>query len=175
KPDYLSRNENVNNNLLTRTDFLMKHTGSIPFFKSPKLPSFILLSLFIFLGILAGCGGEPLAPKKIVTLDEQKAAQKAKEVRESISPKLIEGMDLTLWASEKLLDDAIALDINQKGEAYVTVTNRSTSSEFDIRGHRDWMINSIHWDEVADRKAFLHKELAPENSEKTAEFLGDYN
>ena len=49
------------------------------------------------------------------------------------------------------------------------------NSEFDIRGHRDWMTESISWQHVEDRRAFLRKELAPENSEKNKSIVNDMN
>jgi quinoprotein glucose dehydrogenase len=56
----------------------------------------------------------------------------------------------------------------------LTRTNRNRYSEFDIRGHRDWMTESISFQTVDDRKAFLHKTFAPERS-KENEWLKDLN
>ncbi len=139
--------------------------------------SYINSSLIPLLGLifisLAGCSQQQ-QELEITTINEQVAAKEAKEIRDSVSTQLADGLDLKLWASEKLLANPISIDIDNKGRAYINVTQRSTSSEFDIRGHRDWMIESMTWDEVEDRKEFLHEELAPERSEQN-EWLTDHN
>ncbi|MDZ7694090.1 MAG: HEAT repeat domain-containing protein [Balneolaceae bacterium] len=130
------------------------------------------LTLF-FLFSMAACSQEEPDPQ-IIKLTDQEAAQDAEQIRGEVTTELAEGMELSLWASEKLLADPIGMDINNKGQAYITVTERSTSSEFDIRGHQNWMIESISWETVQDRQDFLHRELAPENSEQN-DFLQDHN
>lgn len=120
-----------------------------------------------------GCSGEQQDPE-ITTLNEQEAAREAQAIRDEVPVELADGLELSLWASEKLLADPIGLDIDNNGRALINVTRRSTSSEFDIRGHRDWMIESISWDEVQDRKDFIHRELTPERSDQN-EFLTDHN
>jgi putative membrane-bound dehydrogenase-like protein len=139
--------------------------------KNFNLPISILLG-FVLL-IIAGCSQDQPEPE-IVSLNEQEAAEEAEKIRDNISAELSEGLELKLWASEKLLADPIGMDIDNKGRAFINVTHRSGNSEFDIRGHRDWMIESISWDEVQDRKEFLHRELAPERSEQN-EWLQDHN
>lgn len=64
--------------------------------------------------------------------------------------------------------------MDDTGRAFVTVTDRSGGAEFDIRGFRRWMIESITWDEVEDRKQFLHRELSPERSNEN-DWLPDRN
>ncbi|GAA5521018.1 HEAT repeat domain-containing protein [Aliifodinibius salicampi] len=133
--------------------------------------TFLLALLLLF----TACSSEEQPTPEVITLEDTTAAEEANEVRNEVSAELAEDLNLSLWASEQLLGDPIGLDITDNGEALINVTNRSTSSEFDIRGHRDWMIESISWETVEDRKNFLHETLSPENSEKTADFLEDYN
>ncbi|MDR8392510.1 HEAT repeat domain-containing protein [Aliifodinibius sp. S!AR15-10] len=130
--------------------------------------SLLCISILLFIG----CSSQP--DPEITTLDDQEAAQEAESIRSEVSAELADGLELSLWASEKLLADPIGMDIDNKGRVYINVTNRSTSSEFDIRGHRDWMIEAISWKTVQDRKDFLHRELAPERSAQN-EWLTDHN
>ena len=87
---------------------------------------------------------------------------------------MVEGLTLSLWASDSLLADPIALRIDQQGRVFVTRTNRQKDSEFDIRGHQDWMTASISLQTVEDRRAFLRKTFAPELSEQNS-WLPDLN
>ena len=98
----------------------------------------------------------------------------AKETREKTPAKVGEGLELTLWASDSLAPDPVAMSIDDWGRVYLTRTNRQKNSEFDIRGHRDWMTASISLQTVEERRAFLRKTFAPERS-KENEWLKDLN
>jgi putative membrane-bound dehydrogenase-like protein len=94
--------------------------------------------------------------------------------RENITAKVADGLKLTLWASDSLAPDPVAMDIDNKGRIYLTRTNRQKNSEFDIRGYRQWMTPSISLESVEDRRAFLRKTFAPELSEENS-WLKDLN
>ena len=81
---------------------------------------------------------------------------------------------ISLWASDSLAPDPVAMSIDDEGRVYLTRTNRQKNSEFDIRGHRDWMIASIGLQSVEERRAFLKTTFAPEKS-KENEWLKDLN
>ncbi len=104
----------------------------------------------------------------------EQAQQRGRELREKKSIKLAPGLQMSLWATDTLAPDPVAMDIDELGRVYITRTNRQKNSEFDIRGHRDWMTESIGFQTVDDRRAFLRKEFAPENSKKN-EYLKDMN
>ncbi|MEO9481714.1 MAG: HEAT repeat domain-containing protein [Maribacter dokdonensis] len=106
--------------------------------------------------------------------DSTELIEMAKIARETITAEVADGLELSLWASDSLAPDPIALDIDNEGNVYITRTNRAKNSEFDIRGHRDWMTESISLESVEDRRAFLHKTFAPELS-KENEWLPDLN
>ena len=108
------------------------------------------------------------------TVNAGQAKLQADSIRASVEAVLADGLNLSLWASEDLIADPIALYIDDRGRAFYTRTNRQANSEFDIRGHRDWMIRSISFKTVEDRRAFLHEELAPENSRRNT-WLEDLN
>ncbi len=100
--------------------------------------------------------------------------ERATRARESIVVKMAHGLELSLWASDSLAPDPIAMDIDTKGRIYLTRTNRQKNSEFDIRGHQDWMTASIAFQSVEDRRAFIRKTFAPEGSEDN-NWLSDLN
>ncbi len=134
------------------------------------VPILAISTLFIF-----SCGKmaqkSPILTKRE---DASKVAQNAKDIREKTPAKVIDGLEMSLWASDSLAPDPVSMSIDDKGRVYLTRTNRQKSSEFDIRGHRDWMTESISWQTVEDRRAFLHKNFATERSEQNT-WLKDRN
>ncbi len=111
---------------------------------------------------------------KIILEDQTKVVENAKAIKDKQPIKLIPGLKIQLWASDSLLQDPVAIAVDDKGAIFVNSTNRNKASEFDIRGHRDWMTESIGFQTVEDRKAFLRRTFAPENSPKNA-WLPDLN
>lgn len=110
----------------------------------------------------------------VITIDAETGRQKARQVKETSSIQLADGLKIDLWASDSLSPDPVSLEIDRMGRAYITRTIRQKNSEFDIRGHRDWMTPSIALQSVEDRRAFLRKTFAPENSAKN-QWLKDLN
>ena len=94
--------------------------------------------------------------------------ENAKTVRENTAAIVADGLKLTLWASDSLAPDPIAMSVDNEGAIYLTRTNRQKHSEFDIRGYRDWMTASISLQSVEDRRAFLHETFAPEKSDENS-------
>ena len=109
-----------------------------------------------------------------ITETPENFRKNAKDIRDKSTIKIADGLDISLWATDSLAPDPVAMSIDDKGRVYLTRTNRQKSSEFDIRGHRDWMTASISMQTVEDRRAFLHKTFAPELSKKN-EWLKDRN
>ena len=97
-----------------------------------------------------------------------------KAIRDKVPAKVGEGLQLSLWATDSLAPDPVAMSIDDRGRVYLTRTNRNRYSEFDIRGHQDWMTESIGFKTVADRRAFLHRTFDPKRS-KQNEWLKDMN
>jgi putative membrane-bound dehydrogenase-like protein len=137
---------------------------------------------------LVGCGSAPEAlqtPQPLpqtpvlpvtppteppVTLTPAEGALRAKEIRDETSIRLAPGLQVGLWAPDSMLADPVAIDVDDHGRVYITRTNRQKHSEFDIRNHPDWMIRSIGFRTVEDRRNFLHSELSPERSDSNAWF-----
>jgi quinoprotein glucose dehydrogenase len=114
------------------------------------------------------------ADKRIKRMDTALVAHLADSIGSIVKPELADNLSLSLWGIDSLVISPIAIDIDDQGRVYYTTTDRQKHSEFDIRGHRDWEIPSISLQTVEDRRAFLHKELSPENSKKN-EWLEDLN
>ena len=135
----------------------------------------------IFLGIVSllflsvSCiNKKPVEIPLTIQQDSTDLIEMAKIARETVTAKVADGLILSLWASDSLAPDPIAMDIDDDGNVYITRSNRNKNSEFDIRGHRDWMTESIALESVEDRRAFLHKTFAPELS-KENEWFPDLN
>lgn len=112
--------------------------------------------------------------RRIKRMAPEKAAQLAKSIEATVTPELAEGLILKLWGVDSLVADPIAIDIDDNGRLYYTRTNRQKNSEFDIRSHQDWEIESNRLQSIEDKRAFLHRVLSPENSKKN-EWLKDVN
>jgi hypothetical protein len=106
--------------------------------------------------------------------DPTKGLANAKTIREKAALKLADGLQVSLWASDSLAPDPVAMSIDDKGRVYLTRTNRQKNSEFDIRGYRNWMTESISFQSVEDRRKFLRSTFDPSKS-KQNEFLKDLN
>ncbi len=138
---------------------------------------YLLISFLSIFTIVVSCDTTPKHPKEtplVIQEDSISEVTRAKEDRESITPQIAEGLELSLWASDSLAPDPIAMSIDNEGKVYLTRTNRQKNSEFDIRGHQDWMTPSISLQSVEDRRNFLHTTFAPEKNVEN-EWLPDLN
>lgn len=133
---------------------------------------FFLTFLFVT-AFLPACKQQD-ADKRIKQMDPAKAAKLAASIDSLIKPELADSLTLSLWGVDSLVISPIAIDIDDFGKLYYTTTNRQKNSEFDIRAHQDWEIPSIQLQTIEDKRAFLHKELSPENSKKNT-WLKDVN
>jgi quinoprotein glucose dehydrogenase len=135
------------------------------------MKQFFLILLPIFLW---SCAQAPVEKPLIVREDPGQGAATAKLILENTPVQLADGLSISLWASDSLAPDPIALSIDDFNRVYLTSTNRQKNSEFDIRGHRDWMIPSISFQSVEDRRAFLRKTFDSTRSQEN-EWLPDLN
>ena len=129
---------------------------------------FIALCLSVLLFGCASTASEETQTLEVIRLDPVYADSLARQIRSEVSVRLAEGLELSLWASDTLAIDPVALSMNPQGQVYITRTNRQKNSEFDIRGHRDWMTPSISFKTVEDRRAFLRQTFSPEKSEENS-------
>ncbi len=117
----------------------------------------------------------PATPPEVRQMTDTEVQQAAARVVQQMTLEPAEGITVELWAPEKLLGDPVAISVDHQGRVWTTVTHRSNNSEFDIRGYSDWEIPSMTFTTVEDRRDFLRKELAPENSERNKERIPDRN
>lgn len=135
-----------------------------------------LIALFAIV-LFSSCDNKSNKPKEIaltIVEDSVYGIETALAARKNITAAVADGLELTLWASDSLAPDPVAMDIDSKGRIYLTRTNRQKHSEFDIRGYRQWMTPSISLQSVEDRRAFLRKTFATELSEENS-WLKDLN
>lgn len=126
---------------------------------------------------LSSCNFGPDIPPEqpvVLTQNDSVAEILASTTRAGVAARVADGLQLSLWATDSLAPDPVAMDIDDMGRVYLTRTNRQKNSEFDIRGHRDWMIRSISLQSVEDRRAFLRETFAPEKSDENS-WLEDLN
>ena len=143
-------------------------------FKSPYFNTQQHFKLLI-IGLLTtqACKQEPV-DQRIYRMDASQVAEMAANIEGLVQPEIAEGLHLDLWAVDSLVADPISIQVDDQERLFYTRTIRQKNSEFDIRGHQDWEIESISLETVEDKRAFLHKTLSPENSDKN-EWLADVN
>ncbi len=132
--------------------------------------TFIALTLFIVSCVKISQRGIQLTKND----PPNSIAENARQVRENTPIKLADGLKISLWASDSLAPDPVAITTDAQGRLFLTRTVRQKNSEFDIRGHQDWMTASISLQTVEDRRAFLRSTFAPEKSSAN-EWLKDLN
>ena len=144
-------------------------------FRTPLLISGLFAVAVVSCMKMSPTGSSKTASTPLVVQEDPATARtRAKEIRDNTAIKLADGLKVDLWASDSLAPDPVSMSIDDQGRVYLTRTNRQKNSEFDIRGHRDWMTPSIALQSVEERRAFLRSTFAPEKS-KENEWLKDLN
>jgi putative heme-binding domain-containing protein len=139
-----------------------------------KIQNIFFLSVLLIVIMFSACNQKEPVDRRIKQMDSTQTSRLAKSIESVVNPELADGLTLRLWGIDSLVVSPIAIDIDDLGKLYYTTTNRQKNSEFDIRSHRDWEIESIQLQTVEDKRTFLHKTLSPENS-KNNEWLKDLN
>lgn len=92
----------------------------------------------------------------------------------SVAPSTDSSIVLNLWAPGPLLANAVAISIDNQGNAYVSQTSRRKSSYLDIREHWDWMVQDLALQTASDKSHFYLDVLSPKKSD-TNQWLEDFN
>lgn len=158
-------------------------TGALPGHRS-------VLALLVSLTVLGGCSQETpttstdtqtkaqassqAAVPEVREISDADAQRSAKQIMQQVTLTMADGMEASLWASEKLLGDTVAINVDDRGRIWAATTFRSNNSEFDIRGYPTWEQPSMGFQTVEDRREFLHNVLAPEKSSQN-KFIPDRN
>ena len=137
-------------------------------------PLFRRLSLMLIIVVYATGCQQSTEDLHITELDPQQAARLADSITATVNPQIADGLSLTLWASDSLVADPVAIDIDDQGRIYYVRTNRRKQSEFDIRAHQDWETASLKMQTVEDRRAFLRATLTAQTSDQH-EWINDFN
>ena len=103
----------------------------------------------------------------IVRFSADSAAKLAAAGRAAVSADVNPAFKLTLWAPEGLISDPVGLGFDDLGRAYVTRTARTNRDEIDIRAHPDWMVPSIGFRDVEDKRAFTSASSPPRTAPRT--------
>src|SRR5690554_305466 len=115
-----------------------------------------------------------LRTPEIISMTDAEVEQATKSIAQQVNLVVSDGLEVKLWAPEKLLGDPVAINVDNQGRIWTTVTNRSNNSEFDIRSVPQWEVPSMTFETVEDRRQFLRSELAPEKSAQNT-FIPDRN
>lgn len=129
---------------------------------------------YLFLILIAAACTPEKKDLRIKKLTTEQIQQLKTAVEQQVTPQLADGLTLKVWGVDSLVADPVSIDVDDQGHLYYTRTNRQKNSEHDIRGHQDWELRSIALQTIEEKRAFLHSELAPENSDKN-KWLEDIN
>src|SRR6185503_14371797 len=112
----------------------------------------------------------PARPAAQVRLTKSEAAAFARDARKGVDVEMPAGIELTLWASEKLISDPVAIEVDPEGTAYVISSSRA-DLPLDIRGHADWLpsVHTLTTNEAL--REFYRKDLATERSARNTWIL----
>ena len=124
--------------------------------------------------LLISCSKSEPVDLRERTLTKEEITPMVQAAEGGINATLSPGLKLSLWAADSLVYDPISIQVTDDGSLYYTRTNRQKNSEFDIRGHQEWEIESISLQTIEEKRAFLQKTLSPEMSDKNT-WLGDVN
>lgn len=133
----------------------------------------VCLVLFLVISLIGCNSSQPKLEKKYVS--DEAASDFAEQQSRNIYLDVAENLSMNLWASEQLIEDPIAIDVDGQGRALITVTNRRYTSSLDIRDHPEWTTESLKLNSTEDRRAFLRNQLDTSRSDDNRSWLEDYN
>lgn len=129
-------------------------------------PSFRSRSVLAALAVAAGMGASPTP--RLSAAEDGPAPPKppASSLIDTPSVALrkftvMPGLRADLFAAEPDVRNPVALSIDEHGRVFVVESDRRRSSVFDIRAHREWLDTDFSFRTVADRAAFLRREVHP--------------
>jgi hypothetical protein len=136
----------------------------------------VSFSIMILAGLIViGCREEvPVYPDVTRVVSPEAAQSLSDQLTDELPIELAEGLTISLWASDTLVEDPVAISIDNWGNIFYTNARRPAHSEFDIRGYQHWMTPSIIFESVEDRRKFLRETLSPDKSSEN-EWLEDLN
>lgn len=79
------------------------------------------------------------------------------------------------WSGTLNVPDPVAVAVDPQGRVYVAATTRRKQADLDIREHTMWIPGDVAIASVADKRALLHRELAPGKLRGQRGMLKDHN
>ncbi|MEO7413349.1 MAG: PVC-type heme-binding CxxCH protein [Opitutaceae bacterium] len=79
------------------------------------------------------------------------------------------------WSGTINVPDPVACAVDPQGRLYVAATTRRKQADLDIREHTMWIADDVAITSVADKRALLHRELAPGKLRAPRGMLKDHN
>src|SRR5436190_10934656 len=114
----------------------------------------LLARIILLVLVVAGCDkNDDRKQKRIKELPAEQLTQQAKAIESQVTPQVDPGLTLKIWGVDSLVADPVSIDIDDHGALYYTRTNRQKNSEFDIRGHQDWEIESMSLKNIEEKRA----------------------
>ena len=113
------------------------------------------------------------ASEPVIEVDPSEAAKRARETEASLEASAAPGLVLSMYATEDLIEDPVAIDVANTGEMLVTRSSR-TMGLLDIRQHPDWRLDALAMKTTHDFEAFMREVMAPELSDENA-WIPDLN
>lgn len=99
---------------------------------------------------------------------DEKPAKAAKPVVKS-------PLELHRWSGDINVPDPVAVTVDPQGRVYVSATTRRKVADLDIREHTMWIPDDVSLTSVAEKEAFLKRELAPGKLRLPRGSLKDHN
>ena len=115
----------------------------------------------------------PVKAGEVVRLDAREARKAADEARKTAPIQLAPGLEVKVWATEQLVADTLAIDLDANGVAYIGSTPRG-SQWLDTREHPDWIPELQSLTTTEDLRQFFRKKMATELSDKNT-WIPDFN
>ncbi|MEX2368280.1 MAG: HEAT repeat domain-containing protein [Balneolaceae bacterium] len=144
------------------------------FSEKSRNPGYLFLLILFGLTVFSTCSG-PSPEPEIVSVSDEESGPFANRAREEAGISLADSLEISLWASERLIADPVALSVDHQGRIWITSTNRRYSSSLDIRNHPEWRTQSLQMTSTDDKREFVRQKLSPEYSEENSGWLADLN
>lgn len=85
------------------------------------------------------------------------------------------GLELTEFAREPLVRNAVAVTVDEQDNVFVTSVVRRQAADLDIRRFREWIETELSFTSVEEKRAWFKANLTPENSPNFAGRFEDHN
>ncbi|MFZ4764320.1 MAG: PVC-type heme-binding CxxCH protein, partial [Roseimicrobium sp.] len=84
-------------------------------------------------------------------------------------------LQLHRWSGDINVPDPVACTVDPQGRVYVTQTTRRKVADLDIREHPQWIARDVGLEDIEQKRAFYHEELAPGKMLRPRGGLKDHN